>query len=169
MEKTPLILGSCSNATMSLGNKSEALSHLIARVLGQIKSLFLITMSSAWERINSGCPLPSKRNSWSPTRIEKLIFESGFFNFSFNSKGRSAQLDVALTPTMQSPRGVRWDSFVISIVFWWFDLMFLCPENWISNFMIKEDRKLKLNFHGQCIETNSESFLHFGRIFKLRW
>ena len=44
--KVPLVLGSCSSKTISLGSKSEALSHFTARVLGQIKSLFLITMSS---------------------------------------------------------------------------------------------------------------------------
>ncbi len=44
--KVPLVFGSCNNATSSRGNRSDALSHFTAKVLGHIKSLFLITISS---------------------------------------------------------------------------------------------------------------------------
>lgn len=107
MVNVPIVFGSCSRATMLLGNKSEALSHLIANVRGQIKSLFRITISSAWLKIRSGCPFPSIANSSSPTLIEKYTLESGVFSLFFNSSGKSAQLDFALTPIMQSPLGVK--------------------------------------------------------------
>lgn len=44
--KIPFVKGFCNKEIMLLGTKSDALSHFIARVLGQIKSLFLITISS---------------------------------------------------------------------------------------------------------------------------
>jgi len=134
MLRMPFVFGSCSNETISLGSRSDALSHLTAKVLGHVKSLFLITMSSLWERVRSGWPFPQMINSWSPARIEIDTLASEFLSLSFSSWGRSSQLEFAFTPTMQSPRGVRWDSFVISNVVLWFDLMFSCPENSISKF-----------------------------------
>ena len=129
----PLVFGFCSNDIISLGIRLDALSHLTANVLGHTKVLFLITISSRWVRTRFSWPLPSTLNSCLPTLIENNTFEFGFCNFFFNEAGKSAQLDEALTQIIQSPLGERWDSFVISIVFWWFDLMFSWPENWISN------------------------------------
>ena len=130
--KSPFVFGFCNCETISLGNRSDALSHFTDNVLGQVKSLFRNTMSSVCVRTKLGWPHPSKLNSWSPTIIEKRIFVSGFLNLFFYSSGKSIQAELALTPTIQSPRGVKWDSFVISIVFLWFDLIFSCPKNLIS-------------------------------------
>jgi len=41
----PFVFGFCNNETITLGNRSDALSHLTAKVLGHMKSLFLITIS----------------------------------------------------------------------------------------------------------------------------
>ncbi len=116
--KRPFVFGFCNCETISLGNRSDALSHFTDNVLGQVKSLFLNTISSVWVRTKLWWPRPSKLNSRSPTIIEKQILASGFLNLFFNSSGKSTQEELALTPTIQSPRGVKWDSFVISIVFY---------------------------------------------------
>ena len=44
--KIPFVFGFCNNETISRGNRSDALSHLTAKVLGHMKPLFLITISS---------------------------------------------------------------------------------------------------------------------------
>ena len=117
IEKIPVVFGFCNNKTISLGSKSDALSHLIAKVLGHMKLLFLITISSECVNIKSGWPFPLMINSWVPTEIEKVMFDVGSLSFSFRDGGKSLQPDVALTPTIQSPLGVNLESLVISIVF----------------------------------------------------
>ena len=44
--KVPFVWGFCNNVTISLGKRSDALSHFTASVLGDTKVLFLITISS---------------------------------------------------------------------------------------------------------------------------
>ena len=56
--KVPFTWGFCKSETISRGMRSEDLSHFIAKVLGQTKLLFLITISSAWDKGKSGCPIP---------------------------------------------------------------------------------------------------------------
>ena len=75
--KIPLVLGSCSNVTISLGKRSDALSHFTASVLGDTKSLFLITISYVCVRVSSLSPLPSTKNTYFYNMIENLTLDFG--------------------------------------------------------------------------------------------
>ena len=168
MINLPLAFGFWSNETISRGRRSDALSHFMAKVLGHTKSLFRITMSVVCVKIRSWCPLPSTRNSLFLTCISNETFEFGSFSFSFIGTGRSAQLDVALTPIMQSPWGVRCVSFVISIVLWWFERIFSCPEKDISNIIKYKRKRRKLIlarvYHGVTGSDRTQNCLVMGRV-----
>lgn len=102
---------------MLRGMESDALSQCVAKVRGQIKELFLITMSCGLVKIRSLRPLPFtlKEKSFTVIVNSTSDFEARkrFFIFS----GMSLQPQLAFTPIMQFPCNVSSDPVVISIVF----------------------------------------------------
>lgn len=102
--------------TKSLLRSHDALFAPTARVLPQVKMLLRTTISSLFVRDRPGCPLASAFSSIPPhsIRISKTVRSS--LKARLNSSVKSVRPLSAHTAIMQSPRGVRWVSFVISKV-----------------------------------------------------
>jgi len=145
MAKIPLESGVCRILIIWRGMESEAKSQWIANVRGQIKELFLITISWGFVKIKFSWPLPLTLKETSFTDIVNKISDLEFCIRFFICSDMSLQPQDASTPTIQSPFNVRFGSVVISIVFGWSDLIFLWPWNKISKCMIAYLYRLKLN------------------------
>ncbi len=127
MLSVPVHDGFCNAQTMLRGSESDAKSLPIARVLGHMKPLFLITISEAWLSMRSELPLAFIIKVSPPARILMHTFESDLRKAAFICSGSPRQPHCAPTPTMQSPEGVRSSSHVISIVLRCSERMFSCP------------------------------------------
>ncbi len=127
MLMTPVHDGFCNARTMLRGKESDAKSLPIARVLGHMKSLFLITISDACSNVRSELPRAFTVKVSPPARITIRTFESDRRRAVFIESGNPRQPHCAPTPIIQSPEGVRSVSHVISIVLRCNERMFVCP------------------------------------------
>ena len=112
--RSPLVFGFCNLVTISLGTKSEALSHLTDRVRGQVKSLFRKTISSWWVNVKFGCPLPLSENSISSTlNKNSIVFHFSIFESFLQLSTLSWSLILFLSSLL---RIIQADIFIQNLV-----------------------------------------------------
>src|SRR5271157_1471436 len=131
-------------STIPLGMSFAAASALMARVLGETNSLFLITISWASSRDSLLLPAALTMNL---SEMTSMVMETSLPSTmiaSLTPFDRSESPLSARTPTMQSPLIVRFGCLVTSMVLRCPDLTIGWPKNSTSSLYVFTGRHLNL-------------------------